>query len=510
MTTRFGSLILVVLLLPPTTLTRDVSVSDVIRDSGGVVHRNVHDRSRTVGNSDPAVSPKAPPYNAAGNCVADDTFAIQAAINTGKLVNFGDGTNCYKITSTITYSGKARLIATGATLESDVMTFKFTDASGAWVSGINFRPITIPYTVQRKPGNWSAPLTPSESLVGYQPTVQDPEYKTWVSSFPLIATQGAKIHPGLYFTVSSARGASNVDISHITGCATTLILEGYTDSRIHDSNFGGANFVTGGIVLMNGTSVGILQQPFGFTLPRGLNNRIFNNTIRYASYSGIVAYGQETFTWIGNDSSLNGESGYKTYAYDGTMGAASATSAVISTKGSVIDNRSYGNYYDGFDLSSLYDVPFTYYYAGTKVTDNISEFNRTTGFTSDGASMRYIANRAKSNGTLGMNVIGANTSTINNNTIGNCTISTGSPQCFEIVIEGDDAVSIGNNVITTSTPSTYDYFHAGVNRGGPPTSGHTGVDIENSSSNGPSKVYVDSTIDSSAATTFRSKTSQHP
>jgi hypothetical protein len=507
MTKPFRLLSLLLLLLPLAAVAQYTSVSGVIRDAGDSPYWNVSDASLTLGTgsfgrntispANLAVSPKAPPYNAVANCVADDTLAIQATINTGKLVDFGDGTNCYKVTSTITYFGKVRLIASGATIKSDVMTFKFMDATGSRVSGINFLPVTTPYTVLRNPANWSAPITPSQSLVGYQPTVQDPEYKTWVSFLPSIETQGTNIHPGLYFTVSSPQGASDVEISGITGSVTTLILEGYTNSRIHDNNFGGANFVTGGIVLVNGTPVGILQQSFGFTPPRGVNNRVYNNTVKYASYSGIVVYGQDKFAWIGNDSSLNGESGYKTYAYDGTLGAASAGSAVISTTGSIVGNRSYGNYYDGFDLSSFYAVPFAYYYAGTTVTDNISEFNRTTGFTSDGASMAYTANHAKSNGTFGMNVIGANTTTINNDAIGDCTRSTGTPQCFEIVVEGDDAISIGNNVITNSTPSAYNYFHAGVNRGGPPTSGHAGIDLENYSSNGFSKVYIDSTISSS-------------
>ena len=103
----------------------DASTINFQQAGTGAVVRTAQDKLRE------GVSVKD--FGAVGNGVADDTTAIQAAIDTGKVVKLVSGQK-YKITSPLTGSHKIHLISdAGAEIYQDGQNFRMLDVSGVFV-----------------------------------------------------------------------------------------------------------------------------------------------------------------------------------------------------------------------------------------------------------------------------------------------------------------------------------------------------------------------------------------
>lgn len=421
--------------------------------------------------------------------------ALASALATGKAIDLGGPENTWLFNATTSYTGRVMLGGRGANVVTNQLFLQITNGTGSRIFGFKVAPATVPYTLKRVPGTWTATVgNVVQSTDGYMPGAQDTDI--WSGLSGAIQTQGNTIHPALYMTVNSAAGASDVEIYGISGACFAIIVEGYSNVRIHDNNFSGNNYTYGSVVLLNGVPVNYKSTALGFTLPRGVGNKVYDNSLKYGTLCSIVWFGQDKYLIDGNETFFNGETGIKSYQYDAAAGP-SATTGCYSTNGRVTNNHSYGNYYDGIDLQVLYGVAFTYVYSGTQVTGNVSEQNRMTGFTSNGASMTYTGNHANANGTHGISVIGSNNVVSANNARNNCQTGTAIvAQPFDIFIQGDDCTSTFNNVSNASAPATYNYLHSGLN-GNPPTSSHEGVDFGNYCDQGVGRITVSPTIPTS-------------
>ena len=96
-------------------------------------------------------------YGAIGDGIADDTAALQAAINTGSAVYLGDFTKTYLVTSTVQYTGQAVIFGHGATIKTNIQWLKVIDGDNSVLSGFQVLPATIPYTVKRNTTTWAVP-----------------------------------------------------------------------------------------------------------------------------------------------------------------------------------------------------------------------------------------------------------------------------------------------------------------------------------------------------------------
>ena len=412
-------------------------------------------------------------FGAVGDGVTDDTAAIQAAINTGKLVDLLDASNVYRITSTITRTGKVMLRSAGATIKSDVLPFRFTDASGSRISGIKFMPVTTPYTIQRNTSTWvNVAGDVVQSLEGYMPSGQDTDI--WSSLPAYVQNQWSNFHPGgIYFDVSSSAGGTDVVVENLTGYQFCVTIEGYSNSVVRNCTFGGKreaiNFINA-VGASNGA----------FTLPRGKNNSAINNKIKYAAQCAILFWGNDEFSIRGNDVSRNGESGIKTYQYDG-----SNSTDLISTNGVITDNHVYENYYDGIDAQITYLVAAVdAYVSGTVVSNNLCTNNRHTGITTNGNYLTVASNQCALNGSHGISVKGAHGTVTGNMLRENSPHPTiNAFQIFDLIVQGNGFASVGNYIYNPNAPSTWNYLHSGLN-GADPAPSLEGVDIANRCSHG--------------------------
>lgn len=426
-------------------------------------------------------------YGADPTGIADSSSALQAALNTGKAVYLGDYNNTFLISSLVTYTGQTVIFGNGATIKTNIQWLKVINGSNSVLSGFQLLPVTTPYTIKRNTISWAAP-TVTQSLQGYIPNSQDTDIWPINSAYQ---TVNDTIKPSIYFTVNSANGAQGLYISGITGYQLCVIVEGYIDINIHDNNFGGGQTTYGAITIVNGVSVAYNSSSLGFTLPRGLNNSVHNNNIKYASLSGIVWFGNDEYNCSQNTVSFNGESGIKTYQYDGVSGP-SATINVVCTTGLIIGNKVSDNFYDGIDAQVQYGVPYQYIFGGTVVQGNVVERNRRTGSTTNASSMVYSGNFTNLNGSDGLRVIGTGNTVSGNHARNNCQYPDGA-QAFDIIIQGDDTLSVGNCIVNPNAPSTWNYIHSGF-LGVAPTSGHEGIEAANYCSEGSSRFGVSTTI----------------
>jgi parallel beta-helix repeat protein len=426
----------------------------------------------------------------------DMTAGFAAALSSGAVVTFLDKTT-YLISSMTTYTGQVLIEGNGATIKSDVLLLKCIDGNKSRVRNLNFTPVTVRYTIKRNPAVWNAVVGDvTQNLEGYMPTSQDLDIWSGLSA-PIQAQVNPYVFPsygGIYFAVSSASGASNVEVSGITGYLCTLAFEGYSGLDVHDNNFGGAQ--TGGAVMVwNALTTSIGGVALGFTLPRGLNNRIANNTLRYSSYSGAVLYGNDYFKFIGNTAEYNGESGLKTTTHDGTLGV-----EVACTNGVTEGNHCYYNYHDGIDHSTVYGVVGML--PGSTVIDgNVCVSNRATGITIQQSQYMTVTNNVMvGNGASGLRAPTDYSHIGGNLARGNCAFGPtgvnnqwGVLQMFDMEISGLGITSVGNTVISSYTPYTYAYTHYGT-AGADPTAASEGLDALNWCSGGQTTMAVSRNI----------------
>ena len=327
----------------------------------------------------------------------DCTVAIQAATNSGKPVYFPAGT--YKIvTGGISYTGTIVWYGEGSKsiIESDATVITVNSGSNSSIDNIYMQNITAPWIIHRNVNSWSTvPAVVQSNGPGYQPTVNDQD--VWSSL--TTAQQNQDIGPKFIFQGN----ASGITISRIYGRFVSIELYDTQYTTVRDCNFQAGKNFAGGIVFWN-----INNQ-------QGEYNQVINNTITYASFSGIVFARNYDGLAEGNVCLYVGESGIKTY--QGTTGGVDARCYRMQ----LLNNNSMYAYYDGFDFSS--DYPHT----GTIdsrhiIMGNITYGNRQTGFYADGMNTQFIGNQARSTGISGFGLF-YNESLITDNLAWGCNTS---------------------------------------------------------------------------------------
>lgn len=436
-------------------------------------------------------------FGGVGDGVADDTAAVAQALQTTGKLYIAEGTT-YRLTNTVSTSGRVYINGQGTiisdfkgTLVDPAFAIKVTDGSDSIVEGsIRMIPGTVPYTIRRDAA-WNMIGTWEQRFDGYIPTPQDLDI--WASVPTAVRTHNERIGTGILFTVSSATAGTNVDISGIRGSQVNIVVQGYVNSAVHDINAGLGQFTLGGIFFHNGVTRAYNQATLGYRLARGLNNRVYNNDVSYASLCGIVFCGNDKHYCYDNSSTNNAESGIKTVQYDAVVGITDDT-AVMNARGHYHGNYTAYNYYDGLDLQSIYGAGFTFVFGGHLIENNISEFNRLTGMHSNAAYCRVSGNFANYCGDTGVAVTGAG-NTVFGNKVLDCCQAPPNPQAFQIAIQGDDCVSYGNSIKKQTPYSTYDYIHTGL-LGANPTGSHEGIDFGNYCEEGEGRMFVSPNIPS--------------
>lgn len=421
------------------------------------------------------LDPSLHPYNADNTGAADASAALLAAIQTGRPIVLR---GAYKLTSTVAYTGKVDIVGEGCQINSDVTCFEITNGDGSRISSLKLMPITTPYTLLRNTTTWiNVAGDVVQSLEGYQPSALDTDI--WGSLSASIQNQSANktINPGIIFKSSTGLTArKDVQISGITGRAVLIQLEGYSDSVVENCDFGAGP--REGINFLNGQS-----------LARGARNRISNNKVRYASQCGILWWAQDELECYGNDSRLNGESGFKSYQYDGTN-----TTDVISKRCRVFGNHTQDNFYDGFDLQTYYNVADPGVYTANQCFGNTSRNSRHTTFTINGDGDTMSLNYAERSGSHGISVKSKRATVTGNSTKDCCAFpAVHAFQIFDMLIQGDGINSSSNNISNATAAYTYNYLHSGV-LGADPTTGDEGFDFGNRCSGGPARLTVSKNI----------------
>lgn len=300
--------------------------------------------------------------------LTDSSTAVQNATNTGKAVFFPAGT--YKV-SGITYTGQVIWFSNGdATLLSDSTVLTVTSGTNSLIDNINLENITAPWIIYRNPATWATPTVTQSNGDGYQPTVND----TDIWSSLTTAQQNQDIGPKIVFSGN----ASHIQISRIKGRFVSVLINDAQYSVVSDCDFRAGKNNLGGVVFWN---VGNQQ---------GEYNSAINNKITYASFNGIVFGGNYDGIVQGNQIYSVGESGIKTY--QNTTGAFDNRCYRMT----VSNNQVLWSYYDGFDITS--DYPQT----GTidsrhLVFGNDSYGNHGVGFYLEGKYNLITSNKSRSN-----------------------------------------------------------------------------------------------------------------
>lgn len=438
-------------------------------------------------------------WGGVGDGVADDTAAVSSALQTGKL-NLADKNKIWRLTQTISKTGKVHITGEGkvvcdfkGTAADPAFAFKIIDGSGSVVDGeIHMEPKLVPYTIRRNRTTWAMVGTWEQRFDGYIPTPQDLDI--WSSVPQEVRDFNTGIGTGILFTVSSASGGDNVSISGLRGNQITVVLQGYSNSRVFNCTMGVGQITLGGIYFHNGVTRAYNQAILGYRLPRGEGNSVYDCDIKYSSLSGICFSGNDYFFVTNCSSTCHAESAFKTMQYDGVEGV-TGDKAVISTRGTFMGNFAGFCYYDGYDGSALNLVPYEYIFGGHRFSSNIAESNRLSGFNVGSSSESIVSNNTVNLcGDVGMTVVGSNQLVFGNKIIESA-LSPVNPQAYQLVVQGDGCISFGNHMIKNSPPNTYDYIHTGL-LGANPTTGLEGLDFGNYCTGGVSRMSISPTIPS--------------
>ena len=372
-------------------------------------------------------------FGAIGNGVADDTAAIQAATNTGNPVFFPAG--IYKMLSSVSYAGTVVWFGSGSQsiIKNDSTVISVTSGNNSIIDNIYLQSITWPSIISRNVNTWVANPTPYTSRAnnhsGYQPTANDSDLSptpTYTTIGPVISFQG---------------NASNITISRIYGIFVTINVQDAIYSTVRDCNFQGGTGL-GGIVFFN-----INNQ-------KGEGNSAVNNTINYASNSGITFVRNYDGLAQGNIVSYCGESGIKTY--QNTINSVDARCYEMQ----FIGNTSFYQFYDGFDFSS--DYPQT----GTvdsrhQIIGNLTYGNRGTGFYADGSNNQFIGNNARKCQNAGISLY-YNNSIVSNNFVYGCNVASGT-YTNQFNFTGGSSNKISSNYINNAGNNGYSLYAPGSN-----------------------------------------------
>jgi hypothetical protein len=326
----------------------------------------------------------------------ENTPALQAAYGSGKPLFLPPGQ--YLMTGTVKGSTPVFLIGSGAqsVIIDDTTVFDMRGKAGHLLD--NFRMQAATKLTVLPPRSFPTRYTGTPVAVdrvgagiGYQPEVQDSDVWSKLSG----AQRTQQIGPTI---IAKSDGTH---IYGITGDLISILLYDVQLSEVALCNFRAGKNFAGAIVLWH-------------TPHDGLANRqdsIHDNSVRYASYSGIVWTSSDKVSIRHNQSAYNGESGLKNYATQGD--------GTYNTHAEVVGNDSEHNQFDGMDLSESYPH-INNFQASSVVSENTSSFNIRTGAYIDGLGWTLVNNVFEGNGLTGMemdvsdSVISRNTLTHNN------------------------------------------------------------------------------------------------
>lgn len=307
--------------------------------------------------------------------VADASVAWQQAINVG-IARIPKGCS-FKIVTPATKTGQVTILGEGPTskLLCDSTVLTLTSGTNSVIDNFWMENLTAPYVITRNPASWGSVIATaiqSNTILGYQPTINDPEYPT------LFGLYGSALAATISPTITTTGNASDVLISRIYGRFVYLNLKDLTNSMVCDCDFrGGRGPVSAGSGGGGGPLGCIVFDNVTDGLQTGNNNRAFRNTVRYASFSAITMVGNFDGIMQDNVCCLNGESGLKvnqgnTFSskrmqmvgnicnqnyYDGIDADASVpASDAQATYHVICNNRFYNNGGDGLNLDGNYNI----------------------------------------------------------------------------------------------------------------------------------------------------------
>lgn len=313
-------------------------------------------------------------YGAIGDGSNNDSVAWQAiaTLGYGRIPeNFS-----MKISTGASATGRVDIRGSGnsSKLLCDSAVITVTNGTDSVIDNLWMENITAPWIITRDPADWTANISGTlqqSNAAGYQPTVNDSDI--WGSL--TTAQQNQQIGPVITFTGN----AENIQVSRIYGRFVLIDIQDAQRSVIQDCNYRAGKGTWGGAVFNNDTGA-----------QEGRFNRLINNVIRYASFSGANFKNNFDGLAEGNIISLCGESGIKTNANDGVTSLTNCFNMTITA------NKCHQNYFDGFDLLTSY--PASDAISGSYiVTDNDSYGNGGTGINADGKNNLYQGNKIWNN-----------------------------------------------------------------------------------------------------------------
>ncbi|MDB6046113.1 MAG: hypothetical protein JWM63_4664 [Gammaproteobacteria bacterium] len=316
-------------------------------------------------------------YGAKGDGTTDDSVAWQAAVNVG-IARIAKGFT-FRILTGAARTGRILVYGEGQSskLLCDSAVLTVTSGTDSTVDNFSMENLTAPWIITRTAAAWGADISGtlqrSNSVAGYQPTVNDTDIWPSLSA----AQQNQQIGPSIVFKGN----ASGIEVSCIYGRFVILNIQDAVRSTVRDCVIRGGKGVWGGIIFDNGTNG---NQAGGY-------NKAVNNDVQYASFSGIAFLNNHDGQARGNICCLNGESGIKTVQGEGRR----------CFRMQISDNHCHQNYYDGVDGCASYppdDTPATYH----NILGNCCHGNGGDGVNTDGRYNQIVGNHLYFNNRFGI------------------------------------------------------------------------------------------------------------
>jgi hypothetical protein len=310
----------------------------------------------------------------------DNTSALQAAYSARKPLFLPPGK--YLMTGTVKGSSPLFLVGSGAqsVIINDTAPFTVHGIGGHYLDNVHMQAATKLEPLPPRGFPTPQPGTPialdrKGTHIGYQPVAVDAD----------IWNKLSKVQQAQKFGPTLSMSSDGIHIYRITGDLISIILFDVQYSEVALCDFRAGKSSVGGLALWHTPKDGAANR----------HDSIHDNTIRYASASGIVWAAAENVSIKHNVVEYNGESGLKNYSGQGD--------GTYNANIEVTGNHSQYNHYDGIDLSESYPHSNSQH-ANSVVSDNVSSNNDRTGTFADGIGWKITNNVFENNGLSGMSI----------------------------------------------------------------------------------------------------------
>jgi hypothetical protein len=259
---------------------------------------------------------------------ADSSAALQSALNCGYVII--PANSSFRILTPATKTGQVTILGFGQSskLLSDGVVATITSGTGSVIDNFWMENLTAPYVITRNPASWGTVISTavqSNTVLGYQPTGNDPELAALTATYPSIGSQN--IGPNITFTGA----ASGITASRIYGRFVSINIMDATESTIADCIIRGGKQQWGGLSFDNYTN----------NIQRGAGNRAINNRVSWASNDGITFLANDDFTAENNHCYRCGVSGVVTGQTGGSLFTANVAGLTAGTLQAAIANGAY-------------------------------------------------------------------------------------------------------------------------------------------------------------------------